>query len=423
MKPLTDKQINDAFDLVYGKEKVSDARKPQYEQDNDDENKELQVNYSFEIKEDFSTLRENLLKSMKNDIIRALAHDEREILTDEYMEIPVYDENNNKIDKREAQVLACGYEENDGWKTQGYRKGIEVEKDAITLYSIDDNEWDYLRNSVSIRPSEKGGCIVDGDVHLLTDSERSIFTGVRKEMTYVPDTYMSFKEENGYRYQKTYLDDTILRNQEEHKISWQSFKNDLGNESFGRTPEDFEASKLAQINAVLKYIDPDKDKPMEGPHVGVTYHHHIHNYGTDFENEYIDIQDDYPSECLHGVYDHNGTRSDWGRGASVPAHWNEKQTQQYLELRIIDRYDISEKLFDGYLKSKEPNLVKYLKGKHKKAIETHKNIEQAKQRIEKNKKLTSEIRTGMEKSTPIRNVSADAPFKTVPTKHGKDMGE
>ena len=58
---------------------------------------------------------------------------------------------------------------------------------------------------------------------------------------------------------------------------------------------------------------------------------------------------------------------------------------------------------------------------------SRRDINKAMQRIRenqaKNQKLTSEIRTGMEKSTPIRNVSADAPFKTVPAKHGKGMGE
>ena len=42
---------------------------------------------------------------------------------------------------------------------------------------------------------------------------------------------------------------------------------------------------------------------------------------------------------------------------------------------------------------------------------------------EENALVTEKIQKGMEKSTPIRNVSADAPFKALPSKHGKGMSE
>lgn len=414
MAKLNNNEINDALDEEYGIEKVSNMRASHNDEDvSGDKNREVNTVYSFEIEEDFTTLSNNLQKSMKNGIVRALAHDEREIFTDRYIEnIPVYDENLNRVGVKNAQVLSCGYEENDGSITLGCRRGIEIGKDDIVLIETNEDRWDFSRDIVKIIPSEKGGCIVQGDIHLLTDSERSIFTGVRKEMTYIPDSLISYKQEHGYLYQKTYIADEVLRNQENNKITLQSLKNDFGNESFGKASEDIKVRKRDQINAILNYIDPDKDKPLEVPHTGVIFHHHIHNYGTGIESEYIDIQNDYPADCLYGRYEHNGTMSDWGCRADVPSHWNEKQIQQFLELRHIDHYDISEKLFDRYLKSGQKSLVKYLKEVHNEAIETHKNIEKAVQRVKDHIEYAKE-------STPVRNVSADAPFKVTPAKRGK----
>lgn len=48
--------------------------------------------------------------------------------------------------------------------------------------------------------------------------------------------------------------------------------------------------------------------------------------------------------------------------------------------------------------------------------------QRVKAKIEENILMTPEIQRGMRKSTPIRNVVADAPFKVVPTKRG-GMGE
>lgn len=413
MAKLKNYEINEALDMELGKETISEMRSPNYGYDEDDnaDNKEDEIFYQFEIKEDFPTFRDNILKSMKNGIIRALAHDEREILRDEKIDyFPVFDENNNKTGQTEAQVLSCGYEE--GGRTFGYNRKVIASDNIIVLSKTEENEWDYSHDSVTIEPLKEGGCVVKGDVHLLTDAERSIFSGVRKEMTYVPGSYMSYKKENDYIYQKTYINDDVLLAQEDNKITWQGLKNDLGNENFGITPKDFLASKKAQINAVLNYIDPDKDQPMEGGRVGVTYHHHIHNYGTDFEHEYIDIQNDYPSDCLHGSYEHNGTMSNWGCGTTVPSHWKEEQVQEYLSLREIERYDISEKLFDGYLKSGQDNIIKYLKEQHKESLETHKNLEEAKKRVQKHF------------GSPKEDIKAvtDTNFKVTPKKRG-GMGE
>ena len=165
MAKLKNNEINEALDMELGKETISEMRSPNYGYDEDDnaDNKEDEIFYQFEIKEDFPTFRDNILKSMKNGIIRALAHDEREILRDEKIDyFPVFDENNNKTGQTEAQVLSCGYEE--GGRTFGYNRKVIASDNIIVLSKTEENEWDYSHDSVTIEPLKEGGCVVKGYV-------------------------------------------------------------------------------------------------------------------------------------------------------------------------------------------------------------------------------------------------------------------
>ena len=86
----------------------------------------------------------------------------------------------------------------------------------------------------------------------------------------------------------------------------------------------------------------------------------------------------------------------------------------YDDSKPITSAKLKEKLLDGE-KNKIDSTAKY-------------DLEMAKIRVMNhltdNRRLTPEIQEGMRKSTPIRDVSADAPFKVTPVKRGKgSIGE
>ena len=130
-----------------------------------------------------------------------------------------------------------------------------------------------------------------------------------------------------------------------------------------REKEEYEqkTKEIKEKNKKILSIDPNYEEELKGDRRGVFYDEHY-----DFNNDsfYVDVYEERPEGAYTGrltdtVYQGGSSYTNWGCGASIPAHWSNKNAEDYLEMRS-NGYKISEKLFDKYLKSEAKNIDAFL---------------------------------------------------------------
>ena len=165
-------------------------------------------NYRFDIKENFAELKEKLLKSMDNGLIKELA-------TNEAANPYTKGYEHSKINWEKDGILLNFDDDDDCDELQEL---IRIEKDKIRLekYKFNMHEIGDYVDVITIQPkANDDGCVVSTDLDSgginflegMLQSPRDIFAGVRNEITYVPGTL-------------SWGSDTKLLEDEEYKIEY-----------------------------------------------------------------------------------------------------------------------------------------------------------------------------------------------------------
>ena len=358
---------------------------------------------SFEIKEDFSELKEKLARSIKDGLISQLAADDGyfDSLYKEDLYIRTYTEEDYWHDFDRGTTTEAKFILLDENKISlGYYETWSLGVDTCgNDVSDDDND-----RAVTIQSKENGGCIVSGDIEILENLKefRDIFAGVRNEITYVPGTLNNGNENK-------------LLEDEKYKINGlQDYKNKIkGN---------YERVQGFDIDKVLRAIDPSgsvtggdfdsavwsPDARMDGPRKDARIN---------LEPLYPDSEDLGISVFVHdpSLDEETWATAIWGeKTTTVPEDWSEYQAGKYFTMRY-EGHPVSEKMYDSYLQSDKAyfedflkQVVKeFLKNKNK-GLSREENLDatltllnaknRVKQSLEKNKEITPEIKDGIAKT-------------------------
>ena len=321
---------------------------------------------SFEIKEDFEKLKNELCKSMKNGLIKELAIDYTE-----YNQIETTDKSINVYSRK----TPYGYVSDRDTSEDGERIVVEDDRIFLEKYQIcptfrfegesydsyaDNDEYEVM-DFLIIKPKENGGCRVFGSNLVVQGLKqfKGIFAGVRNEITYVPET-LAVTHSDGYTEK---YEDTGLREDEKHKISGaEEYKNKI------RSKIDYTID--GAIFKILRTIDPSGHTVTDNMKAAV---HSIDARMTGRRREifcYEDMSSDHKKEIKSCSYRITSTDSGEYR-TSVPKHWIKTDADKYFNMRF-DGYPVSERMFDSYIKSGEKEFTSFLKSVVKEFIKNRK---------------------------------------------------
>lgn len=159
---------------------------------------------------------------------------------------------------------------------------------------------------------------------------------------------------------------------EEYLESQRGYEEELNR----RKEEEYEQKikAMQEKNETILSLDPNYEEKLEGDRRGIFYDDHRNVDNEHHINVYEERpQDAYVGELTDTVYLDGSSSTYWGAGTDIPAHWNNKQAENYLEMRA-NGYKVSEKMFDNYIKSDAKDFDTFL------------NIERVRCKINKNVK-------------------------------------
>lgn len=175
----------------------------------------------------------------------------------------------------------------------------------------------------------------------------------------------------------TEMNSVLLDIEEQKRLDTEREEHDYiaHQEELKRQEEEEKAEDFRKKNQLILSVDPNHDAELEGNRRHVYFNDH---YDFISDRHHFDVYDernegDYVGRLTDTRYQDGVSYTDWGQITSIPSHWSNDQAENYLEMKS-EGYQISEKLFDKYIKSGAKDVFSFL------------NIEKVRSKISKTEK-------------------------------------